>query len=177
MKYRTIVADPPWDVKRPTGWNTTRNHQSQPYPTMTVEEIASLPVVNLAADVSYLFLWTVNAYIESAYEVVRAWGFRPVSMLVWCKDPCGIGPGGLFATTTEYVLYGRRGSTPQGRRKSINSTWFNWPRAGQSEKPEAFLDLVEANLPGPYLELFARRNRLGWHTWGNEAFNQVEVGA
>ena len=40
-----------------------------------------------------------------------------------------------------------------------------------SAKPEAFLDLVERVSPGPYLEMFARRNRLGWDTWGDEALD------
>jgi hypothetical protein len=49
--------------------------------------------------------------------------------------------------------------------------WFQWPRGKHSAKPEAFLDLVESVSPGPYLELFARRNRLGWDTWGNECLD------
>ena len=44
-----------------------------------------------------------------------------------------------------------------------------------SSKPEAFLDLVEQVSPGPYLELFARRQRLGWDTWGNEALEHVSL--
>ena len=46
-----------------------------------------------------------------------------------------------------------------------------------SAKPEAFIDLVEQVSPGPYLELFARRQRLGWDTWGNEALEHVELSA
>ena len=56
-------------------------------------------------------------------------------------------------------------------------TWHVWPRGGHSRKPEAFYDLVESVSPGPYLELFARRQRLGWDTWGNEALNHVQIGA
>lgn len=57
------------------------------------------------------------------------------------------------------------------------SRWFTWPRGRHSEKPEAFFDLVEQVSPGPYLELFARRQRLGWDTWGNEALEHVELTA
>lgn len=63
-------------------------------------------------------------------------------------------------------------STATGRAAG---RWFTWPRGRHSEKPEAFFDLVEQVSPGPYLELFARRQRLGWDTWGNEALEHVEL--
>lgn len=53
--------------------------------------------------------------------------------------------------------------------------WWNWPRAEHSAKPEAFQDVVESVSPGPYLELFARRQRLGWHSWGNQALCHVSM--
>ena len=56
------------------------------------------------------------------------------------------------------------------------TTWFVWPRAEHSRKPDAFYDLVEQVSPGPYLEMFSRRSRLGWDTWGNEALQHVELG-
>lgn len=59
----------------------------------------------------------------------------------------------------------------------VDTRWFAWPRGPHSQKPEAFLDMVEQVSPGPYLEMFARRQRLGWDTWGNEALNHVEMGA
>ena len=46
-----------------------------------------------------------------------------------------------------------------------------------SRKPDAFMDLVEQVSPGPYLELFARRQRLGWDTYGNEALPHVQLAA
>lgn len=58
-----------------------------------------------------------------------------------------------------------------------DTRWWLWPRGAHSEKPEAFLDVVEAVSPAPRLEMFARRQRLGWETWGDEALNHVEVSA
>ena len=55
------------------------------------------------------------------------------------------------------------------------SSWHQWPRGRHSTKPEAFIDMVERVSPGPYLELFARRQRLGWDTWGNEALCHVSL--
>jgi N6-adenosine-specific RNA methylase IME4 len=82
--------------------------------------------------------------------------------------------GGAFTQTSEHILFARRGTLPALER--INTTVFHWPRRAHSVKPEAFLDLVESVSPGPYLELFARRQRLGWDTWGNEALEHVELG-
>jgi N6-adenosine-specific RNA methylase IME4 len=126
-----------------------------------------------ADDDAHLYLWTINRYIEDAYTVARAWGFKPSTLLMWCKEPKGIGLGGTFALSSEFVLFARRGTLNANER--IDRNWFTWPRSTHSRKPDAFLDLVEQVSPGPYLELFARRQRLGWDTWGNEALEHVEL--
>jgi N6-adenosine-specific RNA methylase IME4 len=142
---------------------------------MTVAEICELPVGEMAAEDAHLYLWTTNRYLPAAFDVVKAWGFRYTKTLVWCKTPRGLGPGGTWSQSTEYVLFARRGSLATTQRYDTN--WFNWPRQrGHSKKPEAFLDMVEATSPGPYLELFARRNRLGWDTWGNESLEMIDLG-
>jgi len=92
-------------------------------------------------------------------------------VLVWCKPPRGIGPGGAFSNTVEFVLFCRRGSlSPLAR---CSSTWWEWSREGHSRKPQGFLDIVERVSPGPYLELFSRAPRLGWDSWGKG----YEIGA
>jgi N6-adenosine-specific RNA methylase IME4 len=182
--YRTIVADPPWNM--PSGgthaggarWhNNPRRPSDLPYEPMTLDAIKTLDVAALAEDDAHLYLWIPNAYLEHAHDVARAWGFRPSQMLVWCKTPRGIGLGGAFTNTAEFVLFARRGSLPALSR--LDSSWFNWkrPHNNHSAKPEAFLDLVESVSPGPYLEMFARRQRLGWDTWGDQALNHVEMAA
>jgi len=144
------------------------------YPTMSVDEIAALPVGDLAADRCHVYLWTTNKYLPDSFGVLKAWGVRYSQTLIWCKTPMGKGPGGAFAQNVEYVLHGRIGSLAHLEKQ--DSVWFNWPRTGKhSRKPEAFLDMVERVSPGPYLELFARRNRLGWDTWGNEALNHTAL--
>lgn len=154
-KYRTIVADPPWRVNTGPSWG--RNDKSAPvnpashalsYPTMVVSEIAALPVRDMAAADAHLYLWTINAYVEDAYAVARAWGFAPSTLLIWCKRPKGIGLGGAFSLTHEYVLFARRGSLPATR---VERSWWEWPRGIHSRKPEAFLDLVERVSPGPLI--------------------------
>lgn len=204
MKYRTIVVDPPWPMPETgkttrgqtdtagvytaksgrtvdgTWWGRHRGGSVQlPYETLSVEQITVLPVADLADAAAHLYLWTTNRFVESAYAAVRAWGFRPAQLLVWCKPPMGIGFGGAFTVTTEFILFARRGSLPHAARQ--DSSWWQWSRVyenghiAHSAKPEGFLDLVEQVSPGPYLEMFARRNRLGWDTWGNECHEHVNL--
>lgn len=177
--YRTIVADPPWPM--PSGgprnvrdWNPGVP-SALPYPTMTLEAIAGLPVKTLSLPDAHLYLWTTNATLEASYDIIRGWGFRPSQLLVWAKTPRGLGMGGAFTNTTEFVVFARRGSLKPTARQ--DTTWWNWRRGRHSQKPEAFLDIVEQVSPGPYLEMFARRDRLGWDTWGNESLGTAELAA
>jgi N6-adenosine-specific RNA methylase IME4 len=189
MKYRTIVADPPWDHSDGTGVqyrDGERTLVDLPYQTMSLDEIKALPVaahaeadcwhVDGARGGCQLFLWTTTRYLEAAYDVARAWRFNPTAVLVWCKPHGSPNMGGTFSSNVEFVIVARRGSPPRAT-SSAPTRWFTWPRGRHSEKPDAFYDLVQAISPGPHLELFARRQRLGWDTWGNEALNHVELGA
>lgn len=164
--YSTIVADPPWHYAKGGPRSDTAGGEMNPppYSMMKADEIAALPVESLAADAAHLYLWTTNAYLRAAFDIANGWGFRHSQTLTWCKPTKGIGPGGAFANTTEFVLYCRRGSLPYSDR--IDSTWWQWPRGRHSVKPAAFMDMVERVSPGPYVELFARAPRFGWDSWG-----------
>lgn len=74
------------------------------------------------------------------------------------------------ANNTEHAILASRGAPRVPATKPL-STWYVWPRGAHSAKPEAFLDLVETVSPGPNLELFARRNRFGWATAGNQCLD------
>jgi N6-adenosine-specific RNA methylase IME4 len=74
---------------------------------MTIKEIEELPVQRVSAPGSHLYLWTTNRYLDLAFHVARRWGFEPITTLVWCKVPKGIGPGGCYSVTTEFVLFCR----------------------------------------------------------------------
>jgi N6-adenosine-specific RNA methylase IME4 len=163
-----------------TWWGRHRGGSVKlPYETMTIEEIAALPVDALAAPNAHLYVWTTNRFIEETYDIVRVWGFRPAQLLVWCKPPMGVGFGGAFTTTTEFVVFARRGTLAHAARQ--DSSWWQWSRPyenghiAHSAKPEAFLDLVEQVSPAPRLEMFSRRARLGWQTWGAEALHGTEL--
>lgn len=167
--YGTIVADPPWRYDE--GWpkfhdrkGVPHDRTPLPYSGMDLGSIREMPVADLASRDSCLFVWTTNRYLRDTFDVVEAWGFAYSTTLVWAKTPQGVGPGGAFSITTEFVLAARRGSP--GVPERIPTTWWNWPRGAHSAKPAAFADLVERVSPGPYLELFARDQRLGWDSWG-----------
>lgn len=173
--YRTIVADPPWDI----GFNARSGagrdgERGLPYPTMTLERIAAMPVADLAERSAHLYLWTVTSVFRHTFEIVEAWGFKPKQILVWCKP--GLGSGMRFRQNVEYVIFGTRGTGLPITRRDVG-TWHEWPRGPHSAKPEAFYDLVETISPAPRLELFARRRRLGWDAWGNEVDSDVEMAA
>lgn len=189
-RYRTIVADPPWEhpdsgVCTPAA-PTTKTFLSVggrsvvPYERMSVAAIRLLPVAALAEDDAHLYLWTTNRFLRDAYGVAEAWGFKFSTLLTWCKAPRGLGFGGAYATTTEFVLFCRRGSLAPQRR--WDSTWFGFKRPyvnrapAHSHKPEGFLDVVEQVSPGPYVELFARRARFGWDYWGDQSLETAEMG-
>ena len=179
-KYRTIVADPPWEYlswpvgRTPAGAEHDGRRTAIGYPTMAVDEIAALPVSEMAEDDAHLYLWTTNRYLWVAPGVASAWGFRVAQVLIWAKKPMGKGPGGAFAQNAEFIVFCRRGSLPHQEKQE--SVWFNWSRtASHSAKPDAFLDLVEQVSPGPYLELFARRARFGWDYWGDQSLGTAEM--
>ena len=175
MKFSTIVADPPWSVGAGPVWNSNGKSRPLEYPSMSVSEISVLPVSDLASEDAHLYIWTINKYIEETYEIARSWGFNPSTLLTWCKTPHGLGLGGTYVLTTEHCLFCRRGTLKAMRR--IDRSWFEWKRGKHSAKPEAFIDMVESVSPGPYLEMFARRNRLGWATWGNECLQHIQITA
>lgn len=179
--YRTIVADPPWAYRNARGTQTRSRRGRNAitaagnYPTMAVAEIMALEVP--AADEAHVFLWTTVPLMfdrPGPRDVLEAWGFEYLTTLTWVKT----GPPGLgfhFRVETEHVLVGRCGgaSIPAARRPS---NVIVAPRRGHSVKPDAFYDVVERACDGPYLEMFARRQRLGWDTWGDEALGHVEIG-
>jgi N6-adenosine-specific RNA methylase IME4 len=167
-RYRTIVADPPWHY--PHGYGRGVDGQ-MPYPTMSLGDICSLPVSDLADQSAHLYLWTTNEHLRYAFAVVGAWGFTFRATLVWCKP--GLGMGGAFRLNHELILVGERGKHEPKRRDV--GTWHQWPNPrGHSSKPEAFYDLVESVSFGPYAELFARRARFGWdYPIGDQALGGV----
>ena len=185
MRYRTIVADPPWPLRWSGGaGGAHRNATPLAYPLMTLEDIRALPVADLAEDNAHLYLWVTPEMNRKGEGVntAEAWGFDVVDEIVWEKPNIGMG---IFPRHVhEPLLVCRRGTLPFDAPRNIRSVQrWSQRHAGNgggkvhSAKPDASYDLIESVSPGPYLEMFARRQRLGWDTWGNEALCHVEMSA
>ncbi|MDR1732916.1 MAG: hypothetical protein LBR61_12580 [Synergistaceae bacterium] len=177
LHYTTILADPPWQFQNRTGKVAPEHRRLLRYPTMELEEIMSLPIAKLAAAKSHLYLWVPNALLSEGLRVMASWGFTYKTNLVWYKirkdgGPDGRGVGFYFRNVTELLLFGVRGGmrTLDPGRTQVNV--LSTRKREHSRKPDEFYDLIESCSPGPYLELFARFHRQGWHQWGNE---DVEV--
>lgn len=167
-QYVTICADPPWPFgdKLP---GAARGAASN-YTLLSVQGICDFPLPDLAPS-SRLFLWRVASMQEEALQVMRAWGFTPKAEIVWLKQtPKGkpwFGMGRTVRMSHEVCLIGVRGKPPVLNRSTRSI--FSAPYTRHSGKPEQFYDIVEALSPGPYVELFARRQRPNWLCLGDQA--------
>lgn len=177
--YRSIVADPPWPLRWDGRAGGRRSNQTHLYSTMTLEDIAALPVSELAEDDAHLYLWTLPRFNRdgSADRIAKAWGFTFVGEIVWAK--ANFGMGAFPRSQHELLLVYRRGALAFQRR-DVGSVQ-HWPLVYSSNggkthsaKPHAALDLVESASPGPYVELFVRQQRFGWDSWG-WGYEQAEV--
>jgi N6-adenosine-specific RNA methylase IME4 len=161
-KFPTVYADPPWPYSNTAARGAAENH----YRTMTLEEICSEPVKDIAAANAHLHLWTTNAFLREAFDVMRAWGFRYKSCLVWIKPQLGM--GNYWRVSHEYLLLGVRGNLPF--RDRTCRSWLSARRTAHSRKPFAFRKMIEQVSPGPYLELYGREEQpnTGWTIYGNQ---------
>ena len=169
-----VLADPPWRFRNRAGKFAPEHQRLRRYSTMSLEEIAALPVQDAAAAQSHLYLWVPNALIAEGLQVMEAWGFTYKTLMVWTKrrkdgGPDGRGGGFYFRNSTESVLFGVRGGlrTLAAGRRQVNI--IDAPKQEHSRKPDEMYDIIEACSPAPYLELFARWPRPGWISWGTEA--------
>lgn len=171
--FETVLADPPWRFQNRTGKMAPEHRRLARYETMTLDDIKGLPVADVCSDTAHVYLWVPNALLAEGLSVLEAWGFTYKTNLVWYKirkdgGPDGRGVGFYFRNVTELVLFGVRGprrTLPPGRRQ-VNL--FPERKREHSRKPEQLYEIVEQCSPGPYLELFARHPRVGWHQWGDE---------
>lgn len=174
-KFRTILADPPWQFQNKTGKIAPEHKRLNRYGTMTLGDIIVLPVAQVTNQTAHLYLWVPNAMLAEGLQVMQAWGFRYKSNIVWHKvrkdgGPDGRGVGFYFRNTTELILFGIKGKNartlPPGRRQ-VNI--IRTMKREHSRKPDEQYSIIEACSPGPFLELFARGTRPGWKAWGNES--------
>jgi N6-adenosine-specific RNA methylase IME4 len=180
-KFAIIYADPPYSYRV---WNKkgvgrcAENH----YPTMGMDEICALPVANLAAKDSILFLWATYPNLPGAFEVIKAWGFNYKTVaFTWVKT-CKKSPnyfvslGHWTRANAEVCLLATKGQ-PQRISKSVRQLIVS-PIGKHSQKPgEARGRIVELMGDLPRIELFAREKAAGWASWGNEVESGITFGS
>ena len=178
-KYGVIIADPPWTYER----SKVQGAAGKEYNTMTLEDICALPIGELAADNSVLFLWATWPLLREAMQVVESWGFTYITGIPWVKivGLPSVNLGGELEIKPQYgvgywvrgcsepILICRRGkvSPPEGDFVGLLSENMR-----HSRKPDNLHHIAE-KLPGPYLEMFARRKRPGWDVFGNEVAGSI----
>ena len=147
---------------------------------MTLEDIMALPVSQISADKSHLYLWVPNALLPDGLSVMEAWGFTYKGNIIWEKvrkdgGPDGRGVGFYFRNVTEILLFGVRGEdnrTLAPARSQVNI--IRAQKREHSRKPDEIIPIIESCSPGPFIELFARGDREGWAMWGNQATADYE---
>jgi N6-adenosine-specific RNA methylase IME4 len=185
---RVIYADPPWRFET---WSHRGQGKgaSQHYATMATEEICALPVGDVAAKDSVLFVWGTWPHLPDVMQVIDAWGFTYKSCgFVWVKlnksrvqlfcdlEDVFLGLGYGTRGNTEFCLRATRGAPKFRPGKESSPQLIFAPRREHSRKPDEAYPRIEALYDGPYLELFARTRRPGWAAWGNETGRFAGVG-
>ena len=171
-KFRTIIVDPPWPVKKIIREVRPNQEEELDYPTLTIEQIKALPIKQLAYDDGcHIYLWTTHKFLPVAFEVFKSWGVNYECLLTWVKN-VGFTPYS-WMYSTEHVLFGRIGSLElleKGQRLD-----FTGKVRQHSRKPDEFYDLVRKVSPEPRRDMFSREKREGFEQWGNEParFNNV----
>jgi len=180
QKFKTILIDPPWPEY---GGGKIKRGADRHYNLMSLKEIEALPIPLIADDNCHIYMWTTNNYLEHAFRILKGWGFRYITNIVWVKsNPVNInnkqyfelqnpGLGQYVRGVHEICLFGIKGKLPykiiNGKRQQAIPV-IPAPRTIHSQKPKEIYDMIEKVSYPPYIEIFARNTRKGWVSVGNE---------
>ena len=174
--YNIIYADPPWRYEQRKVQGAAENH----YPTMSIDELCALPVLELAAKDCALFLWATFPQLPEALRLIRAWGFRYKTVaFVWLKrnrkSPSWFyGMGYWTRSNAEICLLATKGK-PKRQSAGVHQFIIS-PIEQHSKKPDEARDKILALMGDlPRVELFARQKTPGWDAWGNEIASDITL--
>lgn len=188
-KYNIIYADPAWSYDDKS---LNRGGAERHYKTMGIEDIKALPIKDISADDSILFMWATFPKLQEGLDVIKAWGFEFKTLaFVWIKTnkrtnneqlsflpsdsfDSFMGMGGWTRSNAEICLLGVKGS-PKRLNADVHSVIYA-PIDKHSKKPRETRDKI-IRLVGdlPRVELFARQKTEGWDIWGNELENSIDI--
>ncbi len=168
--YSLIFIDPPWHFITRSKRGESKSPQAK-YRTMTIDDIAALPVADLAADDCLLWMWATAPMVDRQMEILKGWGFDFSSSGVWVKTTVngrlGFGTGYTFRNCHEIILLGTRGS-PEIKSKSVRSVIMAQARE-HSRKPDEAYAAARAMIPyGRAADVFSRERRPTWEGFGDE---------
>lgn len=167
-KYRVIYADPPWkygDTRNLDGWDATAAQDH--YPTMSIQELCSMPIKTLCESDAVLFLWVTSPLLFECAPVIDAWGFQYKACFVWDKVRHNLGH--YNSARHEFLLICTRGSCTPDSKELFDSVQTIERTGRHSEKPKEFRGMIDTLYPhGKRLELFSRKKVTGWEAWGNQ---------
>lgn len=181
-KYDIIYADPPWDYGGKMQYDKSSiktenvgferevfiSAANFKYPTLKLGNLKELNVNSIAADNCILFMWTTGPQFANSIELGQSWGFEYKTVaFVWDKQVHN--PGRYTLSQTEFVLAFKKGRFPTPRGARNVRQLISVHRGEHSEKPEAVIDGITKMFPTQKkIELFARKNYIGWDNWGLE---------
>lgn len=177
MKYNIIYADPPWAYNESGSGNRVVHSK---YPTMQIDDICKLPVGDLAADNSILFMWTTFPRLNEGLKAINSWGFKYKSLgFCWVKqnkksESLFWGMGYYTRQNPEICLIGVKGKV-KPLVANVHSVVISKIEE-HSKKPDIVKDLI-VKIVGdvPRIELFARQKTPGWDVWGNEVESDIAI--
>ena len=202
MKYSVVLADPPWMFRVRSRKGLSRSAENH-YSTMDTARIAELPVERWGADNSVLLMWATWPTLVEAIALGHAWGFTyKTAGFVWAKlipsnwnkrlfdvvnltlfndhilpklqDIFFCGLGYYTRANTEMCLIFTKGNGLKRKSMAVRQLIVA-PVREHSRKPDETYERIEKLFDGPYLELFGRRKRPGWHVWGNEVQSDINL--
>ncbi len=169
-KFDIIHVDPPWHYGGKLQFDKSSNFSSAlfKYPTLKTSELKQIPIIDIAKDDCLLFMWTTNPHLAQAIELGKNWGFNFKTVaFVW--DKMKHNPGHYTLSSCELCLVFKRGRIPKPRGARNIKQLIRTPRTKHSEKPIEVMEGIEKMFPTQdRIELFARKLRKGWHSWGDE---------
>jgi len=172
-KYKIIYADPPWTYDKSGGIKSARGLAKKFYNTMSIDDIKALPVSEITEDNCYLFLWATAPNIQQALDTLKSWGFELFTIVfTWIKinkksDSLFWGMGNSSRANPEYVLLGRKGKLKR-LDAGVHSVVQERIQEHSKKPDEVRKRILRLYGDLPRIELFARQEKNGWDSWGNQ---------
>jgi len=85
MKYRVICSDPPYSFSDRLTMSDTKRGAASVYATLSIEDLKSLPVKDIAEDDAVLLLWCPSSLLQEGLDIMKFWGFRQTQTYIWIK--------------------------------------------------------------------------------------------